>query len=816
MAVDVKFADDRRLGEFPYCATDTDLVLYDLRNEMLSTLATGAADAARPWDAVLLDEQDPTSLVAIARDRRLVLEDRRGPEWVDLCWVDEVALSLIDLAVARREGIYLVYPAPAGQLGVLLAAQLLLQRFIRGQRPSSLGLVTADTTSATRTWEALRIATTGSRESLAAAFPCLRAGPEGESPVQGRTFEGLIVGQRCLGWPVDYLIVDHLAGPVNVQGDALTIEVFSDPLDPALRRAEREGRSIWGWSEPALARWNRELEVRRDHTVPFSVASDRLEAIARGIDVRITVVHHPEAEAAISRVREDLRLLRASLPDRTNRHVERGLSVAWHHLATLTSLPCTPRRFDQFCGLPPWAARATSTFEPELSAWAHTLTGDVGEYATVLASDLGDLRAALDRGNPLEASLFEASRDATGTLVVTRTRTASRALLDALGTDPDAGGVGSLTVCPIGRLHREGTWPRAVMVGEPSPWDWHRLLSGLSTDVDVLAIGEDAARGCATMVRAVRAARDHWGSDEIRGRTWRHLLGADPPPAPTAVGVPPPRIATVDGAEFVPEPDPFGSFSALFDLDPLDLGGEGPRSGIARRDEAGDWNAEVPAIAVTTNHGRILLEVGREVDVRVGTNLQERRPEQLRPGDVLLVGRRAGRVGLLAALEERLGHRPDLLAARLLIDGYHQLVRSRFVNSGLTIAELHRRLAAGGCDKTAVTVRSWVTGGGIMAPRDLVDLRSLNTVLGLGMSDLQLDTLFAGVRRRRDFRRAAGRALARAARSSAAVDDTLRVDADTGLSIADLRDAIIEATVITVDPCDTVIPLTLIGRLEES
>ena len=66
----------------------------------------------------------------------------------------------------------------------------------------------------------------------------------------------------------------------------------------------------------------------------------------------------------------------------------------------------------------------------------------------------------------------------------------------------------------------------------------------------------------------------------------------------------------MDGAEFVPEPDPFGNFSSLFDLDPLDLGGEGPRSGIARRDEDGDWNAEVPAVAVTTDHGRILLEVG--------------------------------------------------------------------------------------------------------------------------------------------------------------------------------------------------------------
>ncbi len=777
---------------------------------------TTAADAARPWDAILLDHQDPTSLVAIARNRRLVLEDRRGPEWVDLCWVDEVALALIEIAVSRHDGLELVYPAPAGQVGVLLAAQLLLHRFVRGAMPASLGLVTADTTSAARTWEALRIATVGSREPLTNVFPCFRAGPEGESPVAGRTLQGLIIGQRCLGWPVDYMIVDHLAGPVMVHGDGRTIEVFSDPLDPALTQAERDGRLIWGWSEPDLARWNQALEVRRDHTVSFSVASDRLEAIAQGVDVTITVVHHPEAEEAVRRVREDLRLLRASLPDRTNRHVERGLSIAWHHLAALTSLPCTPRHFDRFCGLPPWAARATSTFEPELSAWARTLTGDIGEYATVLASDIGDLRAALDRGNPMETAIIEASNSGIETLLVTRTRTAARALLSALGTEPDAGGIRDLTVSPIGRLHREGTWPKALVVGEPAPWDWHRLISGLSTELDVLALGQQAARGCAAMIDAVRSARDHWGDDDVRGRTWRRLLRTDPPPAPEPLAPLQHRTTTVDGAEYVPQPDPFGTLASLFALDPLDFGGEGPGSGIARRGEAGDWTAEVPAVAVTTDHGRILLEAGREVELRSGPNIVDRRPQDLRPGDVLLIGRRAGRVGLLAALEERLAHRPDLLAARLLVDWYHELLRTHFASSGLTIAELHRRLVAVGFDKTTVALGSWVGGSGVMAPRDAADLRLLNEVLDLGMSDVQMDELFAGVRRRRQFRRATGRALARAARSSAAVDDTQQVDPETGLSIADLRDAIIEATVIAVEACDGLVPLTLIGRLEES
>ncbi len=770
----------------------------------------------RPWDAELLDGQDPTSLVTIGRDRRLVLEEASGSRYVDLCWVDEVALALIDLAVAHRRSIDLVYPAPAGQVAVLLAAELLLHQFVRGVPSPSLGLVTADTTMAARTWDAIRIATRGDRASVADVFPCFRAGPDGESPFGGRRFQGLLLGQRSAGWPVDFLVVDHLAGLIDFDGDQPAVEVFSDPLDRALGRAEDDGRLVWGWSDSDVARLNADLEVRRGHTVSFSVATDRLDAIAHGVRVTVTVVRHPEAEAALARVREDLRLLRNMSPERSDRHIERGLSVAWHHLATLTSLPSTPQRFDRFAGLPPWAARATRTFEQELSAWASTLTGDAAEIATILASDIGDLRAALDRGHPIETELRRAVHGGVDTLVVTRTRTASRALLDALGADPDARGIGCLTVCAVGRLHRQGTWSRAIMIGEPPPWDWHRLVSGLSTDVEVIVLGEEAAKGSASIVSAVSEAREHWGCPEVRGRTWRTLVGSEPPPSPTSSDGSHRSVVVVDGAEYVPEPDPFGEFSSLFDLDPLDFGGEGPRTGLAREGEEGEWDAEVDAVEVSTDHGRVLLEVGRPVEVRVGPKIVDRRPEQLQAGDVLLIGRRQGRVGLLEALEERLAHRPDLIAARLLIDRYHHLLRTRFAESGLSFAELHRKLASLGCDKTAFAVRSWVTDAGIMAPRDRVDLVRLSDVLELGMSNAQLDDLFACVQRRRVFRRAAGRALAEAARSSTLVEDDRRVDAETGLSIADLRDAVIEAVVLGLSPCDAPVPLTLLGRLENA
>jgi len=102
-----------------------------------------------------------------------------------------------------------------------------------------------------------------------------------------------------------------------------------------------------------------------------------------------------------------------------------------------------------------------------------------------------------------------------------------------------------------------------------------------------------------------------------------------------------------------------------------------------------------------------------------------------------------------------------------------------------------------------------------MAPQQFVDLERLNDALDLGLSPLQLRELFAGVQRLRGFRRGAGRALAAAARESTVVADENRIDSETGLSIADLRDAVVEAVVIDVTPCDELEPLTLLGRLED-
>ncbi len=549
--------------------------------------------------------------------------------------------------------------------------------------------------------------------------------------------------------------------------------------------------------------------------MPFSIASDRLVTMGAGVDVRLTVARHPQAEAAVARCREDLRVLRSMAPRRPDRHIERGLSAGWHHLTTLASLPCRPTRFDAFSGFPPMAARSTRGFGDELMTWAGTLNEDFAEIGSILASDIADLRSALELGNPFEEMLGTLHSSREECLVVTRTRTAALALLDSLGLPPTSDRAGSMTIRPIGQLHRHGTWPKAVFVGEPSPWDWHRVLSGLAPVVEVLTLGTLSAEGCARTVESVRAAADHWGSDAEHDRAWRAVVGSVPPPHLSG-GTSSPRrpVVVADGAEYVPEPDPFESLSSLFDLDPLDFGGEGPIRWIARESDHDGWTAAVPAVAVVTDRGRMLLEVGRPVDVRDGPKIIERWPETLEPGSILLVGRQQGRVGLLEALEERLGHRPDLLAARYLVDHYRRLVRARWPASGFTIAALHRAMTDLGCDKTSAAVRAWVTEG-TMAPQHIDDLERLNRALALGMSDVQVRELFGGVQRRRGFRRAAGRALAAAARDATIVADADTIDSETGLSIADLRDAVVEAVVLEVTPCDDLVPLTLLGTLED-
>src|SRR5207253_11051781 len=93
---------------------------------------------------------------------------------------------------------------------------------------------------------------------------------------------------------------------------------------------------------------------------------------------------------------------------------------------------CRRSEFDRFSGTPPIAARATRTFGPEITAWARTLDGDVREVAEIIASDLEELRQALEDAFPFGDLLSELVSDRTDSLFIVSTHTAARALEHSL------------------------------------------------------------------------------------------------------------------------------------------------------------------------------------------------------------------------------------------------------------------------------------------------------------------------------------------------------------------------------------------------
>jgi hypothetical protein len=769
--------------------------------------------APRSWDSVLLDRPQATSLVGIARQGRLVRRVSGAALHVHLARVDEEALGLLEAALARRKSIVFLYPAPAGEVSVLLAAQVLLQRFQRGDESPSIGIVTADTVSAARAWESLYISTPGDRTPLTEVFPCWRATPDGLSPFGRHRFRGVLVGGRFADWPVDMVIVDGLAGSMPDDIRLPTVRVIADPLDPALPDAAARGELVWAWTQVDIAR-SVDDPGSGQRTSPFSVARDRLDAIAGGVDTTIRVVRNAEAGRLASRIRDDLRSLAEVIGTVRSPSIMLGMRIAWSHLATLTSLPCRPSDFDRFAGLPPFAARATSTFEKEIAAWARSLPDDPGDLASIVASDLADLRASLEVEPPFLEDLRRAAAGKIETLAVVRTHTAARGLTHALAERSDGDCVGSLVIRAIRRLHTEGSWPRAMVIGMPARWEWHRFDSGLSSDLQVLVLGDTEAERSRSTLQALHEARERWADRAHRSETWRMLMGGDVPVEPAGDG-PRGSITIVGWTGGDVAADPFEQFEPLLLSVPLAIGDEGVEDAVAEEMEDGTWAAEVEAVDVETDLGRIKLEAEGSLEIRAGEKIVDRRAAQLQPGDVLLIGRREGRIGLLDVVAERLKrHRPDLYAAGLVISDLQASVRRAFRASGMTRTRLHRELVSLGFRKTYHATRGYVGDGGPLAPRDLADLERLNQALGLGLTDLRIQEMFAAVQRRRVFRRIAGKALAAAARGSTVAAESGRIDPETGLSLADLREVVLQATVVSVRKCPEPIALADLGRLE--
>lgn len=771
----------------------------------------------RPWDLDLIERQGPGTLVRVAKEGRLLRATGKSFSRVELNWIDETALALLEGAVAKQRSLTLGYPALAPEVGVLLAAQYLIHALTRRHINPSVGLVTADPGRAGQIWEELRVESQGDRVPLSEVFPYWRVSPEGGAPTKG-ILRGLIIGRRCAGWPVDLTIVDDLAGPVDVQTTGPVIHVAADPLEPEFNAGE-SALPTWGWSEATLGMYSPPPRpVASTARLPFSVAAGRVAVLAGGLSLTTHVSKHQVAERHLGEAREGLLRLSQLAGPSPSRHILVGLRVSWSHLATLTSLPCRPSEYDRFAGLPPRAARPSGQFEREVSAWARTLEPALRESAEDVAASLGLLRAALEEGNPMRAAIDGARLEEIEGHLIVRTRTAARAVCSAFGQTADDLRIGPLHVVWTSDLHKVAVLGRAVVVGAPPRSGWHRLASGLAPRIDMLVLGEPESQRAQRAWLALRSARASWSSQRVRGGVWKALFG-EPLPSPYDEPVAPEaEMTAVTGPEFAADLDPFTPLGALLRDDRPLLAEEDISERLVDVVSERDYQAAVAAVEVHTDHGYVLIPRDREVDIILGDQLESEVATRLQKGARLILGREGGRLDLLAALEDRLGHRPDLLAAKMLVQEYQRRVYPAFqalLDSGLDPTDFYKRMHDRKCTKSDTAIRSWVTRGGPYGPRDYEDLYAINAVLKVGYTETRVRETDAGLKRFRVFRQHAGVAVTRAATAALLSREESRIDEELGLSIADLREAVTVVTVMSIRTLTRLVNVTEIGHLQE-
>lgn len=774
--------------------------------------------AARLWDVDLIERQGPGTLVRVAKEGRLLRLSGGSSSRLELHWMDEAALALVDAAIARDSSLTLLYPALAPEVGVLLAAQYLIHALAGGRAEPSVGLVTADPARAAQIWEELRVESQGARVPFWEVFPYWRASPDGDAPFNG-LLRGIVIGRTCARWAVDLTVVDDLAGPVEVDASGPVIRVAADPLDYELDRAVDDQRPLWGWSEGILRMYS--PPPRPASAIPrspFSIASDRVSVLTRGLTTTVQVCEHEEGARWLGEARAGLVRMSELAGDRPRRHVLTGLRVAWAHLATLTSLPCPPSEYDKWAGVPPRAARSTSDFEREVAGWARTLKNPLRDLAEDVAAALGELRRALQSGNPLRAAIERASLDPSPGYLIVRTRTAARAVCDAFGQRPEDLKIGSLRVTWNAELHRVQVRQRAIVVGAPPRSAWHKLASGLAPRVEVLVLGEDEEKRAHRAWQGLQVGRAYWSGQRFRSAAWRRLFGEPLPPPYPEPDVPVTVAAVYSGPGFSPAVDPFTPLGALMRDDRPLLAAEGIADQLVEIVSEREVRATVAVVEVHTDKGYVLIPGDREVDIILADQLESVIATGLTKGMRLILGRQGGRLDLLAALEERLGHRPDLFVARALVEEYQKRVYKTFkayVDGGLVMTDFCRTMRNWGCKKTDTAIRGWVQPGGAMGPRDYEDLHCLSGALRLGYGETRLKEIDAALKRIRVFRQHAGLAVSRAATAALLSREDSRVNEELGLSVADLREAVTVATVQGLRSFPRQVNVTEIGHLQE-
>jgi hypothetical protein len=762
-----------------------------------------------PWEVQLVASEPSTGVVGLARSGRLEYFDGAGWRPVHLDFVEEGALAIVGAARRARRSVVIQYPVEHDLLACLVGLQIAVLDHARGTR-TRLGVVTSDPERFEEQWYRLALRGFADRVEAGEALKPWVVDEVRATVGQRWARPEVLVGSR-LGNSVDGFDALVLDGGVSSQAPTngpWTVWVRCDPRDPALPSLQEAGWVVWGWSRTILQLWYEELTPASVQSCPAWQAQRLLRVLSKGQRWRIVACSDGPLEEALERT-----IRSAAEASRILREMDDGARLmrdVWDALWFVLSLPIRPSDYDSLAADLGYGTRTIRATTQQLERSARSLGPRAMDWVGPLLVHLEGLTAALEGSSPVERQVLALGEGAD--VVVVRNAPSTAAVVQSLvraRVDPMP------KVTSLRLLHRLEPVRRMVVVGAPRWNAWPSLL-GAAEEVVVVVPG----RWTGLRVRATIVEYDNamarWGGLECRTRAWWMITGSACP-APT-LDVPDDVLPVeVDGVEVSSTSDPW---EVLRDL-PWDLmlpTGTLPDSEdsaeVASEDsEVSTTAGPVSALRVETDRGILFLPLDGVVEALAGGDVREVAVASLRPGARLVVGRQSGRIGLLDAVARKT---PGLEGLRAIVDHHRRVVHRKFHELGWSVSELHRRLQVSGCNRTRVTVRTWVSSVGPMAPQRLEDLVLLHRVLGTGFSGGPLREVFVALKRYRTLRRLVGRALHKAAlRALSPLVRTQKIDPVTGLSVGDLLSAVEVVTVRRVEPCADPVPPARLGYLEE-
>lgn len=762
-----------------------------------------------PWDARLVRCHPAPSLLEVARERRLEYFDGGGWRPAQLDFVEESALAAAGLAKRAEVGLAIQFPVLHDMLPCLLALHLaLIER--AHERPCRVGVVTPNPALFERYWHRFAIRGFADRVPVAEAFPIMVDDQVRPPMLRGAGSPTIVVG-RTVGRHLDgldALVVEWGANCPQVLAP-WAVYVSFDPRDPLLADFERSGRPVWGWPRTQLQLWYEDLTPDQVLAGPAWPAQRLLLRFAQGWKVRIVPCSNEVVEHALGAL---LQLAARSLTplgadDGPVRMLARDF---WRALQLVLSVPVRPTDYDDVASILYYGACTIRATFDRLEALARSLGPEIMDRIGPLLVRLIELRDALNESNPVEPYLVRLSQCAD--VLVCRNATVAATVCSLLLR---AGVEAVPEVTWLRRLRHAPPVRRLVFAGMPPDYAWPSLI-GVAGEVVVVV----PSRWCGLRVQATVAEYDRamarWGALESRTRAWRALTGSEPPPPPLDEPDDPCPVH-LEGVQTASIADPWDVLHGVAWLadSPTEPPSEdddlmGPPPGD--REPAGD-HGPVAALRIETDRGTVLLPADAVVEVLDGAEIREVPVAALQSGARLVVGRGSRRVGLLDAVARA---SPALQRVRVVVEYHRSLLHQKFVETGMTISELHRRLRAIGCTRAKETVQTWVSSTGPMAPQQLDDLALLHRALGTGLPERSVREVFAAIQRYRGFRRAAGRVLHEAAvKALSPLARSKRVDPHTGLSLEDLLSTVEMVTVLRVQQSPELVARARLGRLEE-